>query len=79
MPLARATMLVSDALVANTPLVACHATQVKLNSTTPFSSVQLIVGRLGTVVDVVDVVDVVVVVVVAPEDEPAGGEALNNE
>jgi hypothetical protein len=75
-------MLVSDALVASTPLVACHATQVKLNSTTPFASVQLIVGRLGTVVDVVDVVEVVEVVdvvVVAPVDEPAGGEALNNE
>ena len=80
LPLARATMFVRAAFVAKTPLVTCQATQEKLNSTTPLSSVQETVGRLGIVVEVVDVVvDVVEVVVVAPVDEPAGGEALNNE
>ena len=60
----------------------CQLTQEKLNSTTPFSIVQETVGRLGIVVVelvVVEVVEVVEVVVVAPDDEPAGGEALNNE
>jgi hypothetical protein len=72
-------MFVSAAFLAKTPLVICQSTQEKLNSTTPLFSVQETVGRLGIVVVVVVVVDVVVVVVVAPVDEPAGGEALNNE
>ena len=79
LPLARATMFVSAAFLAKTPLVICQSTQEKLNSTTPLLSVHETVGRLGIVVVVVVVVDVVVVVVVAPVGEPAGGEALNNE
>ncbi len=80
-PLARARIFVNDGFDDKIPVVMCHATHEKLNSTTPLSSVHEIVGRLGTVVEVVDVVEEVevVVVVVSPVDEPAGGEALSNE